>query len=434
LSYAKPVDIVRTLRCLFNLDCPGVGSRGEQEVFVAQEQESGVMRGLVGGQMAGATAMTDYSRQLQDQGFTPESPGYRARMQTQAGVQAQVQSAQAQGAAATAIASGAGKRAGVTVKTAFGEDPRLAKIVAYSTLWADEVNRMIFIKDTPDRIAQMKKLIFTLDVPDPQVLIESRLVVADREWSRGLGILWGGTQTQSGTLSNSRKALWGATGATTGPVSPITATSPPAPEISIPSLGYVVNLPTSVTTILGAGLSFGFLAGNYATELDLRLQIGESANKTKVIARPKVQVLNQQSAIIKRGFKIPYQTQSLEGTQTQFVDADLSLRVTPTIYSDGRIRMRVQVKDDEPTAVAGIDVPAIRQRQAETVLMVKDSDTAVIGGILRDSMSNSRAGWPGLMNVPLIGNLFSNKTSSTNTSELLVFITPTIIRRPPPAS
>ena len=435
LSYAKPADIVRTLDCIFNLNCKGAGPTGAAQTYV-EEEESRALQGMDVGARAGTLGIAEYSRELQDQGFQPESPGYRSRMQTQAVTQAQVQSAQAQRAAAAGIAAGGGQRRGVQVALAFGEDPRLAKIIAYARLWPDEANRMIFIKDTPDRIAQMKKMIFSLDVPDPQVLLESRLVVVDRDWSRGLGILWGGMNDQSGLLSNNRKAFWGVTGET-GQLARDSANngSPPAlPDGTLIPNQLAINLPPTITTVLGVGMTFGFLAGNYLTQLDMRLQIGEATNKAKVLSRPKVQVLNRQSAMIKRGLKLPYQTVSVEGTQTQFINVDLSLNVTPTIFPDGRVRMKIRITDDEPINITGISVPSIRQRQAETILMVKDGDTAVIGGILRDSTVNSRAGWPGLMNVPLIGNLFSSKSSSNTTAELLVFVTPTIIRRPPPAS
>jgi len=438
LSYAKPSDIVRTLDCIFNLNCKGAGVGATTKTFV-EEEEAAAMAGMGAGALAGAAGLESYSQQLQDQGFSPDSPGYRSRMQTQAVTAAQVQSAQAQRASAAAIAAGGGQRRGVQVALAFGEDPRLAKIIAYSRIWPDEVNRMIFIKDTPDRIAQMKKMIFILDVPNPQILLESRFVVVDRNWSRGLGIIWGGMNDQSGLLSNNRKAFWGLTGETgvAARNSANDGSPPPLPDGTLIPNQYAVNLPSTASSIMGLGMTFGFLAGNYLTQLDMRLQVGESNNKAKVLARPKIQVLNKQKAMIKRGLSIPYSTVSAEGTQTQMINADLKLDVTPIIYPDGRIQLHVKITNNEPVPpadVPGTTQPSIRTREAETYMMVKDGDTAVMGGLLQDSTNTSRAGWPGLMNVPLIGNLFSNKFSSTTSTEMLIFLTPSIIRRPPPAS
>jgi type IV pilus assembly protein PilQ len=108
------------------------------------------------------------------------------------------------------------------------------------------------------------------------------------------------------------------------------------------------------------------------------------------------------------------------------------LEVKPKIYSDGRIGMDIFVSDDEPELVSGL--VAIRRREARTNMIVKDGETAVIGGILRSTDSNNRAGWPGLMNIPLVNFLFSSKSSANNVTELLTFITPLIVKRPPPAS
>ena len=303
-------------------------------------------------------------------------------------------------------------------------------------LWPDEVNRMIFIKDTADRIAQMKKVINTLDVPIPQVLVEARLVQAIRGWSRGVGVIWGGRNNQTGYVDTGRKGYWGVEGTGGAGQSLVDGTTTPPlafPEGTNPANQFAINLPATAGSLMGLGIQFGLLGTNYITELDARLSIGEAANKLKIISRPKVQVLDGQSAIIKNGVSIPYITTGIGGsTQTQLVDADLKLDVKPKIYSDGRIRMDLTVTDDEPETVQG--TLSIRRRQAMSKMTVKDGETAVIGGIIRTTDSQNRGGWPGLMNVPLINFLFSNKSSSNNVTELLVFITPAIVKRPPSAS
>lgn len=438
LTYVRPSQVLPTLRCLFRLDCPGgVG-------ITAVQQEVSELQRVEDIQAGGELGRQAYRSDLAEQGFLPGSPGAIARMQTYDRVQADRERAAAASATATGIteraALGAERVARVTIP--FGEDPKLAKILAYSILWANDRDRMIFMKDTPERIAQMKKLIYTLDVPTPQVLIESRIVQATRDWSRGIGILWGGRNNQNGPYTNgghpttadiyNRQGYWGLNGAT-GTAGTITGRETVGDDV--PSQ-FLVNLPATIANVanpIGLGLQFGFVAGQLITELDARIQLGEASGKTKIISRPKVQVLDGQSATIKTGTQIPYATVSADGTQTQLVSAVLSLNVQPTIYSDGRIRMNVSITNDEPGAVINGQT-SIDTREASTFMIVKDGETAVIGGILRNTDTNTRSGMPGLMNMPPLSYLFSNKSVERSVEELLVFITPTIIRRPPPAS
>jgi type IV pilus assembly protein PilQ len=147
-----------------------------------------------------------------------------------------------------------------------------------------------------------------------------------------------------------------------------------------------------------------------------------------------VQVVDRLKARIKQGTQIPYPTTSANtGTQVQLVNADLLLEVTPTIYPDGRILMKLKVTDNAPGASFN-GFTSITTREAETNMIVRDGDTAVIGGILRKNYTRLRQGWPGLMNVPLVNLLFGNNTVEDVVRELLVFVTPTIVKRPPPAS
>jgi type IV pilus assembly protein PilQ len=413
LNYAKVADITPVLQCVFNRKCEGIPPSP----------------GLVSRRV-----LAQAQRELTRQGFQPGSPGARARLRTVRRDQDVARRTRAAEivAAEARVPEATGALRGATL------DPRMSKILAHTVLWPNDKYNMLFIKDLPERIEEMKKLIYSLDVPTPQVLIESRLVQANRDWSRGLGILWGGAQNQTGLLAGPRQANWGVAG-----LQPGTAANTPTATAtgfnlvngtSIPSL-LAVNLPAVVTggAIMGLGMQFGLIAGEYATDLDLRLQLGEVQGKTKVIAQPKVQVLDGETATIKNGRQIAFLTVSADGTQTQLVDVDLLLDVEPTIYPDGRIEMELKVTDnDVGDPVNG--VASILTREAKTIMIVKDGETAVIGGILRNTDSASRQGWPGLMNVPVLNMLFSNKTQRKFIEELLVFVTPTIIKRPPPAS
>jgi type IV pilus assembly protein PilQ len=163
----------------------------------------------------------------------------------------------------------------------------------------------------------------------------------------------------------------------------------------------------------------------------LRLQLGETDGKAKIIAKPKVQVMDGKTATIKNGIWVPYGSSSPQwGTNVDMVHADLMLNVTPRIFPDGRISMVVLVTDDDLGVVVN-SYQTILTRQAQTTMVVKDGDTAVIGGIVRERDLTRREGLPGIMNLPILGMLVSAKSRAKETDELLVFITPTIIKRPP---
>ena len=433
LTYAKPSDIQKILDCMFNMNCPGTaagaGGAAQANVGATSVAEQKAQR---------EKRIGEVTEKLQQQGFSPDSLGAASRLAEFEKLELERQHADAYTARTEAIRSRAGL--GQLENKA---DPREREIIANSRLWADDPNKMIFIKDTSDRLAQMKQVIKSLDVPTPQVMIESRLVRASREWARELGIRWGGRNNQNGQIDNNKKAFWGITGHQGdqlfyGANTPTGTTLVPGGDI--PSR-FAVNLPAPIGSpilgnILGLGMQFGLLGTQYVSELDVRLEIGEGSRQVKVIARPKVQVLDGQEAKILDGQDIPYVTNSVQlGTQTQLVPAYLELRVKPKIFSDGRVSMDVHVKDDDigptpPTATQ----PSVVRRQAQTLMIVKDGETAVIGGIIRERNLARRQGWPGLMNVPLVGSLFTNKGQEKELNELLIFITPTIIKRPPPAS
>ncbi len=318
----------------------------------------------------------------------------------------------------------------------------------WSVVWPDDQNSLIFIKDTANRIRQIKNVIKSLDKPAAQVRIESRIVRANKDWSRGIGILWGGRNNQFGGVKTDRSSYWGITGNQSGvPGNTATGanlkqtiflkgvqqpTSRTITSSEIPSR-LAVNLPANVANIgdiMGLGLQFGLLANQYITELDFRLQIGEAQGQARTVARPNIQVSDGKNAVIKSGSVINVQTSSPQwGTNAQLVEVCLKLQVTPKILSDGRIKMVISVTDNEPNPIP-TNGELYLEREAHTTMTVGDGETCVIGGIIRDTSIGRREGWPGLMNLPIVGMLFSNKTKAKEIDELLVFISPKVVFKP----
>jgi type IV pilus assembly protein PilQ len=282
----------------------------------------------------------------------------------------------------------------------------------------------LVVRDTETKMAVLKQLIEGLDLEVPQVQIEARIVQADTVYARGLGVQWGITNTDLGTNTFS------SVGNLTGAFAPAAGTG----STVIPR-DFLVNLPAQVAglpSVPGIGYTFGKLAPGFA--LDLRLSAGELLGLAKVIAAPKITTLDKREAKISQGESIPFQTTSLQGTQTTFVDANLELNVTPQITSrDPReigkqIMMRVRATRNAVGARSNPAGPSIDRREANTQVIVRDGETMVIGGVFIDTQNNNVQGVPYLSRIPVLGWLFKNKSESVSKQELLIFLTPSIVK------
>ncbi len=275
----------------------------------------------------------------------------------------------------------------------------------------------LIVRDTETQIGVMKQLVEGLDLEVPQVQIEARIVQADTTYSRSLGVQWGiqNTNQLAGTgVANFKSGVVGPFGNQTS--------------------SFLVNLPATVGGLVstpGAGFTIGKTDGAL---LDVRLSAGELLGLTKVIASPKVTTLDKREAKISQGESIPFQTTSLQGTQTTFVDANLELNVTPQITSRdpkevGKlIMMKVRATKNSVGARSNPAGPSIDRREANTQINVRDGETMVIGGVFVDTQNNSVAGIPYLSRVPVLGWLFKQKTEAVAKQELLIFLTPTIVK------
>jgi len=274
----------------------------------------------------------------------------------------------------------------------------------------DERTNTLIIKDIPDKHMEIENLLKTLDKPTPQVLIEARIVQADTNFARDLGVQWGGDYTSTPGDYNIKLI--------TGPEG--TATTP--------STNFAVNLPAS--GIAGTKGSMGFTIGKTvgdAFNLDLRLSAGETKGLTKILSAPKIATLDNKEAIIQQGESIPYKTYSQEGTKTEFIDAALTLKVTPKVTPDGHILMNIKITKNRQGSIVVEGTPSINKKEATTEVLVKDGETTVIGGIYELSDTDNMSMVPWLHQVPLLGWLFKNTSKSNIKSELLIFITPKII-------
>jgi len=294
----------------------------------------------------------------------------------------------------------------------------------YGKLDSDDRTNVLIIRDLPKNIAEVKALVATLDTATPQVLIEARIVEVDTTFSRDLGIQWGGTFVGGGSTK------YGITGAQTaaGSANPGAPLVDRVAALALPN--YAVNLPAVIGLGSGGGISFGILRDNL--RLDLSLSAAEASGKGKIISSPKVVTTDNKEATIEQGTQIPYSTVSASGTNVQFVDATLSLKVTPHITPDGRVSMKVDVKNDSQGDVApGSTTPSINKKKATTDVLIKDGETTVIGGILQITRNESRSGVPWLSKIPVLGYLFRRDLNTVQNRELLIFITPRILKQEP---
>ncbi|MCX7991301.1 MAG: type IV pilus secretin PilQ [Proteobacteria bacterium] len=288
----------------------------------------------------------------------------------------------------------------------------------------DKRNNSLIINDIKDNIDEAKKLIVKLDTPPQQVVIEARVVEASSDFSKEMGIQWGVKLSQ--TIGDRYRAGVGGPNPTNvGNMGSLDLTGTgvtPAP--------YMVNLPAAIGAGAGGGINFALVNLRSGAGLDIQLSAMENKGVGKILSRPKITTLNNVEANIQQGSSIPYETLSDKGTQTQFIDASLQLTVTPRITPDNSIILKVKVSNNNPnTALRSAGgVPSIDKNEATTEILVRDGQTIVIGGIIRNKETVSKGGVPFLMDIPLIGWLFKKEAKAVENRELLIFLTPSIIK------
>ncbi len=324
----------------------------------------------------------------------------------------------------------------------------------------DARTNIIIIRDVTEKLDEVRELLSKLDVPVRQVLIEARIVNVSTDFGRDLGIRWGGAGrrdtsdgfryggSQASTLEQQdnrvaesiavQKALAAGDAARvkalqdgTDPSLIDAIVSQTIAAVAIP-IGSV-SFPDALAVDLGlqddtaSSFSVGFTSNSGLIELELSAL--ESSGNGEVIARPKVTTQDKVTATIESGVRIPYQAQAggtAGGSTTEFVDAVLSLEVTPQITPDGRIIMQLDIHQDS-VAVGSGNVPAINTNSINTSVLVENGDTIVLGGVFREETTTTESKTPVLGDVPYIGRLFKRTNNENRRTELLIFITPKII-------
>ena len=309
------------------------------------------------------------------------------------------------------------------------------------TVSIDERTNTLLVQDTADRLADIRKLVATLDVPVRQVLIESRIVIVTDDFSRELGARFGTTYV--GTQGNNGLISVAGSGQTTNsivssaltnlaagkgpfpvqvPTSPITSNTPNYTD------RYNVNLPVANPA---GRIAMSILKGDYL--IDLELSAAQAEDRGEIVSAPRVITANQKEATIEQGTEIPYQEASSSGaTTTQFKKAVLSLKVKPLITPDNRIIMDLTVSKDSVGQLVqsanGGQVPSIDTRSIVTQVLVNDGQTVVLGGILETTRQATDTKVPILGDIPILGHLFKDAKRVNNKDEILIFVTPKILK------
>jgi len=301
------------------------------------------------------------------------------------------------------------------------------------SLGVDDRTNTLLVQDTAERLQDVRRMVRTLDVPIKQVLIESRIVVVNDDFSRDLGVRLGVTafnESNTGltTISGSGagtdtmigSALDNLADPTNGTVFPI----------QLPSLSNRYNVNVPIADAAGR-FSLAILENDYL--VDLELTALEAEGRGEIVSTPRVITANQSEATIKQGVEIPYQQASSSGATTiQFKEAVLELVVTPQITPDNNIIMDLRVSKDNvgeiiSTGGLGGTVPSIDTRSVETQVLVADGQTVVLGGIYETERRETVKKVPFLGDIPFAGALFRSKQRIDNKAELLIFVTPRIL-------
>lgn len=300
----------------------------------------------------------------------------------------------------------------------------------------DNRRNALILRDVIKNIEDAKLLIRSLDARTMQVVIEARIIEVQNNFARDLGIQWGAAY---GTTSKDNFVTgFGSTTSATGTSS---VTDPPTGFTGSGRRSYAVNLPAPSFPPGALSLAFGKLTGDPLL-LDLRISAGERNGQLKIVSQPKVTTLNNTPATIHSGLNFKVRTTSTSstagattvtigagGTGLQEINTGIDLTVTPQISADGFVNLNIVASKSEADFARSVDgIPGVSEKKATTSVLVKDGETTVIGGLYKSSSSDADNSIPYLSKIPILGWLFTSNSKTADNEELLVFITPRIVK------
>ena len=328
---------------------------------------------------------------------------------------------------ATQAADNAGPLTTLTRQLSYSRGEELVALLKQTNMLSsrgqvsvDPRTNTLIITDLEGRLTNASELIDTIDKPQPQVEIEARIVQTTKSYARALGIQWGFNGTVSPQLGNTTNLAFpnsGTLGGRLGEQGPAGGATN----------STTVNLPADGAATSAVGLQLGSVNGAFG--LDVALSALEESGNGRLLSSPKVSTLNNVEAEVVQGIQIPIQTATNNTVTVSFRDASLSLRVTPQITAANTVIMRILIANEAPDFGRQVNgIPPINTQRANTSVLVLDGQTTVIGGIYTSSSTNNRDSTPGLSSIPLLGWLFKRESITDQNTELLIFITPKIIR------
>ncbi|WP_300669777.1 type IV pilus secretin PilQ [Desulfoluna sp.] len=267
----------------------------------------------------------------------------------------------------------------------------------------DTRTNQLIITDTAEKVAKAREIVAQIDRITPQVIIEARIVEASSNFTRAFGVTWNANTKDFPKLGegNYKQSLGG-------------------------TYGYGVAMDYGVDTNNSIGINFSRLTGSTLI-LDAKLTALETKGTGKIVSSPKILTLDNKKATIKQGVEIPYQTVEDGDVDVQFKKVELRLEVTPHVTADNRVALQVMIdKNDVGSITDGI--PGLTTKGVETELIMNDGETIVIGGIIKSNKTFAESAYPVLSQIPVLGWLFKNRTRTEEKQELLVFLTPRVVK------
>ncbi len=304
---------------------------------------------------------------------------------------------------------------------------------AQGSVKVDEHSNALIIQTTRQEMTRLFPIIEKIDKPTPQILIKANIVETTKDTARNLGIQWGGINGQKIGNQSLYITPGGGAGSATNPGGPFAGAFKPTSGLTgVAGQGFGVNFPAAMTGSASAslGLIFGTIGENV---LEVQLSALQKDGKLNILSSPSITTLDNQRAFTENGQKIPYVTTEASGgvltKSVKFENAVLRLEITPHVVDGKNLKMKIMVQKDEVDTSRSVDNnPFITKKQTETNLIVADGDTIVISGLTKQTKAETVNGVPWLKDIPVFGWLFKGESKSNLMEEVLIFITPTIIK------